>query len=138
MQSDSTENRILVRPGITLDLNSHTLTADYVVGINTSKICDSSNCAGNGFVAEGLLKVQSDNIVLYEGNGAVPVYIPEEGGFIFVDFLFNNQVLQNGDITVINMLVTSRTVKVIDLMKDGAADNEIQVVVRLIWDNPTG
>ena len=36
------------------------------------------------------------------------------------------------------MLVTSRTVKVIDLMKNGAADNEIQVVVRLTWNNPTG
>ncbi len=138
MQGDSVENRILVRPGVTLDLNGHTLGADYVVGFNTSKICDSTNNAENGYAAEGLLKVNPDNMVIYEGNGPIPVYSPEKGGYIFVDFLFNTKLDEQEDSVYLNMLVTSRTMEAVDLMKDGAADNDIQVVVRLTWDNDTG
>ncbi len=138
LQSDAEESRVLVQPGVTLDLNGHTLTADYLVGFNTSAVCDSSNNEANGYEAKGLLAVAPENLVLYESNGAVPVYNPEKGGFIFVDFLFKSVVTQGENGTTVDMLVTSRTMEVIDLLKDGASDNDIQVIVRLNWDNATG
>ena len=136
--TDVAENRVLVTPGTTLDLNGYTLTANYVVGFNTSAILDSSNSEANGYVPQGLLAVDPDNMVLYEGNGAVPVYNAEKGGYIFVDFLFQAKATSDGDVAQINMLVTSRTLEVIDLLKDGAEDNDIQIVVRLTWDSETG
>ncbi|MBQ7230946.1 MAG: hypothetical protein IJX04_08645 [Oscillospiraceae bacterium] len=132
------DNYVLVTPGTKLDLNGWTLTASYVVGFNTSAVLDSTNNAANGYAAQGLLVVEKDNIVLYEGNGAVPVYNPARGGYIFVDFLFNSNVKEKDGVSTINLLVTSRTLEVIDLLRDGANDNDIQIAVRLTWDNETG
>ena len=136
--TDCAEERVLVIPGVTLDLNGHTLTAGYVVGFNTSAVCDSSNSAENEYQPQGLLVVDPDNLVLYEGNGTVPVYSPVKGGYIFVDFLFNSSVVKGEGTATVNMLVTSRTLEVIDLLRDGAADNDIQIAVRLTWNNATG
>ena len=109
-----------------------------MVGFNTSAVCDSSNSAENEYQPQGLLVVDPDNLVLYEGNGTVPVYSPVKGGYIFVDFLFNSSVVKGEGTATVNMLVTSRTLEVIDLLRDGAADNDIQIAVRLTWNNATG
>ncbi len=124
------ETDIVLPEGVSFDLNGFTLVADNVVGVRTTHVYDGANNAENGYKANGVLRVLG-SLVLAEDNGAVPVYSPVDGGYIFVDFLFNQGQDKLGDVSRVNMLATSRTAKVITLLKDGASDNDIQIGVRL-------
>lgn len=120
--------------GTKFDLNGFTLTADLLVGNSASSIYDSANNSENGYRANGMLKIDKSSLILSENNGAVPVYVPDENGYIFVDFLFNSQNVQMDEISRINLLATSRTMQVIDLLKNASADNDIQIIIRLTVD----
>ncbi len=124
------EGDLQLLPGTKLDINGLTLVADNVVGVDTTHVYDGTNIAENGYRANGLLRVLG-NLVLDNDNCAVPVYSPVGDGYIFVDFLFNQGQDRFGDVSRVNALVTSRTTKIITLLKDGASDNDIQIGVRL-------
>ncbi len=130
IKSTSTVDLILPE-GTEFDLNGFALEAENVVGVTTTKIFDSTNNASNGYKANGLLKINSSNLILPSDNGAIPVYVPSNGGYIFVDFLFNSQNVQFDGISRVNMLATTRTMQVINLLKNGADDNDIEIVIRL-------
>ena len=134
LQDDCEAGEVVLNPGVTLDLNGHTLSAESVFGVDTSGISDSSNNAQNNYEPKGLLLMEKGNLFLPEDNGAVPVYNPEKGGYIFVDFLFQSKVVGN----TINLLTTSRTMETIELLKNGAEDNDVKVVVRVSWNGEDG
>ncbi len=124
------EEDLQLLPDTKLDINGLTLIADNVIGVSTTHVYDSTNNAANGYKANGVLRVL-ENLLLADDNCAIPVYSPVDGGYIFVDILFNQGQDQFGDISRVNALVTSRTTKIITLFKDGASDNDIQIGVRL-------
>ncbi len=127
------EGDLQLLPETKLDINGFKLIADNVVGVSTTHVYDSTNNAANGYKANGVLRVL-ENLLLADDNCAIPVYSPVDGGYIFVAFLFNQgQSVSNG-ISKVNALATTRTMKVITLLKDGAADNDIQICIRLTVD----
>ncbi len=129
--SSTTDGELLLPAGATLDLNGFTLIASSVVGGASTNVIDSTNNAENGYEANGLLKINGEQFVLSGNNSAVPVYSPIDGGYIFVDFLFNQGHNTANGVSTVNALVTTKTMKVISLLKDGAADNDIQIGVRV-------
>ena len=118
-------------PSTSLDLNGFTLSVNNVVGVDTTRVYDSSNNAQNNYDARGLLRVKGSMILSETNEKSVPVYLPEYGGYIFADFLFNSQVVQEKDVSTVNALVTSRTTEILDVLKDGANENNVQIVIRI-------
>ena len=126
---DCTEEKVMVTPNVTLDLNGKTLTADYVVGFNSADVVDN---AGGGKIV-----VAEKNVVLDEGNAMVPVY--DGIGYIFTKAGFAiNQVDYDGDGIKINAVAYPTNMAVVNLLKDGTADNNLQVVIELTWDTTDG
>ena len=129
--TSASEGDVLIPPTTSLDLNGFSLTVINIVGVKSTRVYDSANCAANGYSADGVLKIREMMVLSEENENAVPVYSPTKGGYIFLDFLFNQGQDKFGDVSRVNALVTSRTTEVITLLKDGASDNDIQIGVRL-------
>ena len=127
--TDCTESSVLVTPGITLDLNGHELTADYVVGFNGANIMDNAG-GGKLFAAE-------KNVVLDEGNGMIPVY--DGTGYLFTKAGFAiRQDTAYTDGFKIDAVAVPVNTDVVGLLKDGGADNNVQIVILLSWDTDQG
>lgn len=133
LNANATEDTVLVYPGITLDLNGQTLTAEYVVGFNGGSVIDSSASDND---PDGFLNLPKGNLVLAENNGMFPVYNGTDG-YVFSDVLYgkSNATIENG--IRVNFLYAP-VLDVVELLKDGADDNEVQLVVRLTWSTDTG
>ena len=128
--TDTTEGYIMVYPGITLDLNGFDLTTSYVVGFNTAQIVDN---AGTGKLITAM-----QNVVLDEENSMVPVY--DGTGYIFTKagFAIRRDTTYTGEGIKINAIAAPVSAAALELLKDGAADNNLQVVIVLTWDNEQG
>ena len=128
--SDVTEANVMVYPDITLDLNGHVLTADYVAGFNRAHIVD--NAGGGKLVAA------EPNVVLDEDNGMVPVY--DGTGYIFTKagFAINLDEKYEGEGIKINAVAYPVNMEAVELLKDGGADNSIQIMIVLNWDDEQG
>ncbi|MBQ7800862.1 MAG: hypothetical protein IJ375_00895 [Oscillospiraceae bacterium] len=126
LKGDSTEDKVLVTPSVTLDLNGHVLTADYVVGFDTAEIVD--NAGG------GKLIIAEKNVVLDEDNAMVPVY--DGTGYIFTKagFAIKEDESYTDEGIKIDTLVYPVNMDVVGLLKDGSADNNLQVMIVLSWD----
>ena len=129
---DHAVTNVLVTPGVTLDLNGRTLTATFAVGFETSNVIDSAG--------SGKLIVAEKNVVLDEGNAMVPVY--DGTGYIFtqVGFVIQKVDGYEGDGIQVKALACPVSMAAVDLLRDGASDNNIQVMIVLTWsgDNGTG
>ena len=55
---DTTADTVMLKPGVTLDLNGYTLTADSVIVFNSATILDGGTACTGG----GLLKVAEENL----------------------------------------------------------------------------
>ena len=119
---------MLVYPGITLDLNGFELTADYAVGFDTAHVVDN---VGTGRLITGV-----DNVVLDEENAMVPVY--NEDGYLFTKagFAIRRDTEYNG--VKVNAVACPVNMDAVELLKDGGADNNIQVMILLSWDTADG
>ena len=126
---DTAETKVLVTPGVTLDLGGYDLTATYVVGFHTANVVDNSG-TGRVIAAE-------KNVVLDEGNAMVPVYDGE--GYIFTKAGFGiRQDTAYTDGFKIDAVVYPTNSDVVALLKNGAADNNLQIVILLTWDTADG
>ena len=122
---DCAADTVMVIPGVTLDLNGHDLTAAYAVGFNTAHVIDS---VGTGRLVAGMA-----NVVLDDANAMIPVYDGE--GYIFTKAGF--AVRQDKTCTEgfkIDAMAYPVNMEVVELLKGGAADNNIQIVILLSWD----
>ena len=70
---DAEVNGVLVKEGVSVDLNGNELTADYLVAFADSQVIDS--------VGGGLLK--SRNVRLAADNAQMPVWVEADGGYRF-------------------------------------------------------
>ena len=130
LMGDTAQSYTTVYPGVILDLNGQDLTADYVVAFDSAQIVD--NAGGGKLIA------QLDNVVLDEANGMVPVYAAD--GYIFTKagFSIRQDNTHTGDGIRINTVAYPLNMDVVDLLKDGTTDNNLQVVIVLSWTTGQG
>ena len=128
--TDCTENTILVIPGVTLDLNGFILTANYAVGFDTAHIVDN--------VGTGRLVTDAQNVVLDAENAMIPVY--DGAGYVFTKagFAIRQDTGYTGEGIKINAMAYPVRMDVVELLKDGSADNNLQIVILLTWDTAEG
>ena len=127
---DAAEGYVLVYPGITLDLNGCELTASYAVGFNAAHIVDNGGT--------GKLNVARENVVLDEENGMVPIYDGTGYRFTRAGFAIEQDNTHTGEGIRINAVAYPVNTDVVDLLKDGTADNNLQVMIVLTWDHEQG
>ena len=130
LMADAAEGYVMVYPGITLDLNGHTLTADYVVGFDTANIVDN---AGSGKLIAAM-----KNVILDEANGMVPVYDGEGYVFTRAGFAITRDDKYEGDGIKIDAIAAPEQLEIVNLLKDGTADNNLQVAIVLTWETEQG
>ena len=128
--ADCAEGTVLVTPGVTLDLNGHELTAGYAVAFNTAHIVDS--------VGGGKLIAGTANVVLDEDNSMIPVY--DVDGYIFTKagFAVRKDAAYTGEGFKVNALAYPVNMDVVELLKDGGADNDLQFAIQLTWNTADG
>ena len=125
-----TETTILVVPGVTLDLKGFELNASYAVAFNTSHIVDS---VGTGRLVTGI-----ENLVLDEENAMIPVYDGQGYVFTKAGFAIRRDTAYTGEGIKINALACPVNMDIVEMLKDGGADNNIRIVIRLSWDTTDG
>ena len=129
LMADVTEGYVLVAPGTTLDLNGHVLTADYAVGFDTANIVDA---AGGGKLVTGM-----QNVVLDEENTMIPVY--DGTGYVFTKAGFAiRQDTSCTDGFKIDAVACPVNMDVVELLQDGSAGENIQIMLLLSWDTEEG
>ena len=123
---DTAEVHVLVYPGVTLDLNGCELTADYVVGFDGADLID--NAGG------GRLTAAQRNVVLDEDNAMIPIY--DGAGYVFTKagFAIRQDTAYTDDGIKIMAVACPVNMDVVELLKNGCADNNIQIMIRLTWD----
>ena len=127
--TDCTEGTVLVIPGVTLDMNGFTLTAEYLVAFNGAHVIDT--------LGTGRLAAAMNGVVLDEGNGMVPVYDGE--GYIFTKAGFQiKQAAYEGDGVKLSAVACPVSMDAVELLKNGAADNDLKVEIILSWDTADG
>ena len=128
--TDCTESDVMVTPGITLDLNGHELTANYTVGFSSASIVDN--------VGSGRLITSAANVVLDEGNAMIPVYDGEGYLFTKAGFAIAQDTTYTGEGIKINAVAYPVNMEVVELLKDGGTDNNVQIMILLSWDTDQG
>ena len=135
MITDSSEGDILVRGGVTLDLNGNTLTAETVTGFAGSDVIDGSK------ENSGLLVVQPGNVALAKDNAQIPVW-NANNGYIFTQYQFNypdkGVVKDETAGTVKFRFIPFMEAHARNLLEDGASDNDLKIIVRLTWNTANG
>lgn len=122
MIADSTESVITVPSGVTLDLNGHTLTADYVTSFGD--VIDSSPRKSK----TGLLVIDKENLTVRTNNSMFPVYNGADG-FYFAEVTINSSLNTtentNGGVTYsIDWKPSFGESKITQILKDnGSQDN---------------
>ena len=120
---------VVVYPGVTLDLKGFTLTAEYLVAFSGAHVIDTQ---GTGRLAAAM-----GNVVLDEGNGMVPVYDGEV--YIFTKAGFQiKQAAYDGDGVKLSAVACPVNMDAVELLKNGAADNDLTVEIILSWDTADG
>lgn len=145
MLADATEAVNLIIPeGVTLDLQSYTLTADSVTGMDGSFLTATPN--------SGKLNVPQGNIILSEqgwrnasGQYVLPIWDPVNGYYLFSLFAVNTATAARGlwideKSKTLRFQFKHQATGAINqtLLKDGASDNELAVKVVLEWDDGKG
>lgn len=129
--ADATIGNLIVRPGVTLDLNGYTLTANVAVAMNGAVILDGGeNCTGGGS-----LKVAKGSLALSKDNGNVVAIWNGADGYIFTKVTYQQMTIPmgNGKAQYIFLPAFSNA-EAKALLTDGGADNEFAIKVSLVWN----
>ena len=132
--NDATESMVLLNKGLTLDLNGFTLTADYFITLSGTQVLNSKTT--------GYLQVPKTGINLHVTNKYVPVWNNVDGYYL-VDFGYGTGFSAADGTAVYNFIARPRNGgvvnnTVVELLKDGAKDNELEIHVRLTWQDADG
>ena len=141
--ADAETSVLVVASGVTLDLGTYNLTADYIVAFNGGYINAKTN--------SGSLTVPRGNLILNEGvaNGSytiLPVWDPTENVYKFSNFMAytdnNKRKLRayetEGRIEFQFTHIASTAINSSLLADNGSSDNGVSVIVRLEWKNEDG
>lgn len=119
-----------VATGNTLDLNGCDVTATYAIAFDGAHVID-------GTEGEGGLVIGEKALVLDEQNEMLPVYDGTAYRFGSVKFALKVNAEYTGEGVRVDFL-PAPSMTAVELLKDGAADNNVQVVVRLTWNSTYG
>lgn len=148
--SDESQNDLIMISGVKLNTQSFDLSARSFVGFNGSEIY------GTTYVTTGAgdcSKLTIKNLILGETgrpNGTytiIPVYVPNEGYYVFANFRFNT-TLQGQGLTIdktqkriyLQFNQSISTALNNDILKSqySAAGNKFRIVVRITWQGKDG
>ncbi|MBQ6946989.1 MAG: hypothetical protein IJN42_02990, partial [Clostridia bacterium] len=127
-------SHIVLLPGVTLDLKGNTLTAEYVVGLNTSALINSADNDN------GKLVVEKDNLSLSADNSYLPLYDAVNGHYIFTRLKINRYELTTEDGRPrynTAPMFKSYAHNLLDTEKEAAASG-VDVIIRLSWTDADG
>ena len=125
------EDTVTVRKGITLDLNSYALTADYVFAVNGSNIVDNSSDN------TGVLVVNPDHMMINSGNSDLPIWNGE--GFIFIDILnFQEMYTTNDAGQKQYIFLPSFETIAHQYLVQGMENSRVKIAIRMTWEIETG
>ena len=129
--ADATTGNVVVKPGVTLDLNGYRLTANLVVAMNGAVILDG----GEACIGGGSLKIAKGNLALSKDNGNVVALWNGVDGYIFTKVTYQQLAnpLGNGAAQYIFLPAFSNA-EANALMADGGADNGFSMKVSLVWN----
>ena len=147
--SDSTVTGMIIPSGVTLDLADSTLTADYVVGLNGSYLIANAN-SGKLSVPEGSLVLPEEGYISGTGKDGstqyiLPIWDPNQNCYLFSLFVANT----NNDDRGLKIDAENETIYFqfkhqatgdinSGLLADGASDNALKIIVRLVWNTGDG
>ena len=129
LQMDWAEDRVMVFPGVTLDLNGYDLTVEYLVAFDSAHVIDDG---GTGSLITG----QRD-VVLDENNSMIPVYNGEAYIFTRAGFAIEQDLTYTEGV-LLKLLACPVRMDAVELLKDGSTDNGIRIVLLLSWDTADG
>ena len=132
---------VILPVGVNLNLGDYSLTADYVYG---SK--DSSILANPGV---GKLIVPKGNLILGQGaknemgQYVLPIWDPANNCYMLSLFVVNTSndkrgLRINDEKIYFQFKHQASEFAILDLLADGASDNEMSVIIRLEWTNEQG
>lgn len=123
--ADAQTDTVALKPGVTLDLNGHTLEAELLVAMNGAVV-----------LGDGLLKIARDNLVLAEDNSnVIPVWNGMDG-YIFTKVTCQQMAQTTGEGTAQYIFLPSfSNAEAAALLADGGADNGLKLKVNLTWNN---
>ncbi len=127
-------SHIVLLPGVTLDLKGNTLTAEYVVGMNTSALINSADNEN------GKLVVEKDHLSLSADNSYLPLYDAANGHYIFTRLKINRYELTTEDGRPrynTAPMFKSYAHNLLDTEKEAAASG-VDVIIRLSWTDADG
>ena len=130
--ADASASAVVLKPGVTLDLNGHTVTAELCIAMSGASVIDGGeNCAGGG-----LLKVARGNLTLIENNGNVLPVWNGTNGYIFTKVTFRQmeQADEQGVAQYIFLPELSNG-EAAALLANGGEDNDLRIKVCLTWNN---
>ena len=133
LRADTQAGNVIVKPGVTLDLNGNTLTADLLVAMNGAAVCDGgAACTGGGMlrIARGNLIFAKDN-----GNGIIPVWNGNDG-YILTGVIFQQTTAAAAAGTAQYIFLPAfSNAEAAALLADGGMDNGLTIKVGLTWNN---
>jgi len=124
---------LLVMNGVTLDLNGHTLTAEYLITTSGgANVQDASN-------GKGLLKVAKDQLTVVDIK-QLPMWVEADGGFRFVEIPFATDLKKDGeDKAIFRFYVDYKKEDLFNqLLQDGAEDNGVKIYVQASYTRADG
>ena len=127
---DTVENMVIIREGIMLDLNGHTLTADYVFAVNGSDIIDNSEDN------TGVLKVAADNVMISNTNSQLPVWNGE--GYVFTTVTYRTRLESHDNDSLKFAFLPQFKSGATALLEDGVKGNKVTIEVRVSWTTTMG
>ena len=131
--TDVAFDTLVLNPGMTLDLNGYTLSADVVLVMNGATILDGGAACTGG----GLLKVAEMNLGFIRENGQsiIPVWNGVDG-YVFTKVTFQQMARTAGaGAAQYIFLPTFSNKTAAALMADGGNDNGLNFKVSLTWNN---
>ncbi len=130
---DVSAGTVVLKSGITLDLNGHTLTADYLVAMNGAAVQDCGTACTGG----GLVKIKKENLALApnNGNGVIAVWNGVDG-YIFTRVTFQQMARPVGAGAAQYIFLPGMSnPAAAALLADGGLDNDLKIQVSLTWND---
>lgn len=131
--TDLTVGTVILQPGVTLDLNGYTLTADLLIALDGAVILDG----GEACIGGGSLKIAEKNLVYARDNagGILPVWNGADG-YLFTKVTYQEMARAAGEgVAQYIFLPTLSNKEAAALLADGGADNGFKMKVSLVWNN---
>ena len=138
--NDAEADYVVITPGVTLDLGSYSLTANYVIGLNGSFITAAAEGAEEG-VAGGKLIVAKDNVSLSsaavsaDGNWKIlPVWM--DGYYAFAKAqVFNPTFTKDTEAGTAKLEFYATFNKYFkdNVFNDGCEDNQISIIISAVY-----